>query len=443
MADPRAMPDQIDHILQNHDDAEVDNPNWREDRSYGFIYRRGHVLTRLGDSVRVGRELNGFLRAHNERNAESWTRTGDGQPQQPEPRIQVRREMPGFQLLQFSSGLDNSRVAEPRLPEVLDELDPNLGLGVARPDHVLTAASHSCSATEPDEVPDGVSPFPEPAADACTCGHCTGKGVLVSVIDTGLIENAAGPSPWLSGVQGDVDPYGPGGEILEYTGHGTFSAGCLRTIAPEADVYVERGVQHGGSAYESELASQFAEGLQRNPDIVIFCFAADTRKELSLLGFDAVFEDYVVPAKGLTVLAPAGNEGNRKRKYPAASRSVLGVGALGTDWTKRADFTGYGGWVDVYAPGEDLINAFATGPYVCKWEPDKGKPREFRGRAKWSGTSFSTPIVAGLIAARMSATGESSTEATAVLMDLARANRLREVGPILLPGRSCPGPGVP
>ncbi len=439
MADPRAMPDQIDHILRTHDDAEVDNPNWRNDQSYGFIYRRGHVLTRQGDAVRVGRELNGYLRAYNNRNIESWTRDGD-QPLEPEPQIRVTRNLPGSQLMQFSSGLNNAQVTEPSVPEVLDGLDGTLGLGAARPDHVLTAASHACSATEPGPVDEGVLPSPAVDVDSCTCGHCTGEGVLISIIDTGLIPDAAAASPWLAGVDGDIDPYGESGMILEYTGHGTFSAGCLRSIAPKAEVYVERGLQHGGSAYESELAIQFAEGLQRSPDIVIFCFAADTRKELSLLGFDMVFEDYVTATKGLTVLAPAGNEGTRKRKYPAASHSVIGVGALGTDWKKRADFTGFGGWVDVYSPGTDLVNAFATGKYEYKWEPDKGKVRYFHGQATWSGTSFSTPIVAGLIARRMSATGENSSEATQVLMDLARSNRRRDVGPILLPGEGCPGP---
>ena len=81
------------------------------------------------------------------------------------------------------------------------------------------------------------------------------------------------------------------------------------------------------------------------------------------------------------------------RRETRATAAVLAGRVPGDDLgrgarDRRAEprvLSNYGGWVDVYAPGQNLVNAFGSGPYVCQVAPYAGE-EEVLGLAQWSGT---------------------------------------------------------
>jgi subtilisin family serine protease len=357
----------------------------------------------------------------------------------------VRRVTKGVVELTFDV---DSELARREVPGIVAEIDDELGPGVATPNHVLTVCpSAPCPASEPEEVEAGIEPYPGVRWEN------GGEGVLIYIADTGLLKGAEVNHPWLRGVsseqsthpwlqrvKSEEDPLPPMVQVENnmiqqipgYTGHGTFVAGVARCMAPQADVIVENVLDVAGSALETDFVLKLDKALGLGVDIFLLSIAAPTRNDIALVSLQGWLErlrDY----QGVACVVPAGNDGSRRPCWPGAFPGTISVGALAADTRTRADFSNYGGWVDVYAPGRDLVNAYATGTYRCHVAPYAGDDRTFYGMARWSGTSFSTPIVTGLIASRMSRHGENAQQAVAALMAEARAQAVPGVGPVLLP----------
>jgi subtilisin family serine protease len=296
----------------------------------------------------------------------------------------------------------------------------------------IASTGGSCPADEPVPVAAGSAPDPAVAAD-----RAAGAGVRVVILDTGFDHRTAA-LPWLRGVHGDGDPGISGGNILSYAGHGTFIAGVVRSIAPGADVIVRRAFRPLGVVFEKDLVLELGRALRLDsPDVINLSggTTADSVNGPYLLNrfYDRTLQRY----KGVAVVAAAGNDGQRKQFWPAASPWTVSVGALASDGRSRAHFSNFGGWVDVYAPGQHLINAFPEGTLTYQEPPLAGQTATFSTMASWSGTSFATPVVAGLIAARMSRTGENGRDAAAALIAQAQAAAWPGIGAVLLPEQPC------
>ncbi|SNR24381.1 S8 family peptidase [Blastococcus mobilis] len=331
-------------------------------------------------------------------------------------------------------------VPDGRVPDVLAVIEGRLGPGIASYSYVLSITPvAACPATEPEPPAfpgNDIEPSPPPR---------DGDGehpVRVGVSDTGLLADAARHG-WLQGVTGEADALGgvdlATGEptIPPYGGHGTFIAGVVRCIAPGAEVHVADHLPTGsaGTALDHEVVANLRELLDRGVDVINLSAGSPTIDGAAMLAFEVFHDEDLSEFPEVVIVAAAGNNADDVPFWPAAADWATGVGALAADQLHRAWFSNWGTSADVWAPGEALVNAFASGLYTYTEPPRTGAREVFTGMARWSGTSFATPLVVGLVAARMIRTGETALQARDAVLAAAAARALPGLGPALDPAQ--------
>ncbi len=261
-----------------------------------------------------------------------------------------------------------------------------------------------------------------------------GGGPRVVVLDTGLaaapfdqplLASCVSCDPQVADDVPDAAPAPAGDLDLDpAAGHGTFIAGLILQVAPQADIRVHRVLTGLGDGDEVAIARAIFD-LVGKVDVLNLSFSGYTLEHPALLAAAV----RAVQRAGGVVVASAGNDGTCRPTFPAALPEVVGVGAVGP--SGPAPFTNFGPWVRACAPGVDLVSTFFRGFDGTSVAVGGAEdPDRFDGYARWSGTSFAAPLVAGALAREM-ATGITGAAAVARLIDGAHLLRIPGLGTVV------------
>lgn len=223
-----------------------------------------------------------------------------------------------------------------------------------------------------------------------------GRGVTIAVIDSGI---QLDPTFGTGRVQYVDVGYGTGLSKNAEGGHGTavaaLAAGAspdAQGVAPAANLLGIRVADDNGKSDIFTVAQAIVAAVDRGAQIV----------NVSLGGYDVTQTmlnalEYA-QSRGTVIVAAAGNDQAAQLTWPAADPRVISVGAVDAV-EQQVIFSNSGPQLQITAPGYGVQTAWTDGQRVLM-----------------DGTSASSPIVAGAIAAVMSASpGMNARDAWSVL----------------------------
>jgi hypothetical protein len=237
-------------------------------------------------------------------------------------------------------------------------------------------------------------------------------------------------------------PFSPADHGYPMTDHGLFVAGIINTIAPQASLHLYEVLGEYGVGSIETIAQGMLEALKLcrqlrandfNGKFLVNCsfmlnLPEDGQPAESFPAglMDPSLQVYMrtplvqiiqmLQAEGITIVAAAGNEaqgGPRPpARYPAAFVGVIGVGALPrmpvggnvaaaySNLSEQPPFSGFVTLGGGPAPNQGILGVY-LGPIPGAVPPRGFHPQLLEnetGWAFWSGTSFATPIVTGMLA---------------------------------------------
>lgn len=146
--------------------------------------------------------------------------------------------------------------------------------------------------------------------------------------------------------------------------HGTFSAGIIgatsnnekgvMSIAGDVvNMYLYKAASDKGIGSDIGYgAESLVIAAKNNPQIISLSRGAYINNPKSISFLQKIIDE--IHKKGIIIVASAGNYNKSEKFYPAAFDNVISVGAIDNNLVK-ASFSNYGDWVDIAAPGVDIM----------------------------------------------------------------------------------------
>lgn len=243
-----------------------------------------------------------------------------------------------------------------------------------------------------------------------------GKGVTVAVIDTGIAkvtdldeERLVPGYDFINDEVNASDDQGHGthmaGTIAQMTNNGYGAAG----IAPAVKLMPMKVLTVGGNGTVADLAEAIRLAADRGAQIIALGCSGSGHSRLLHQAINYAHN------KGLVLFAPAGNDNRPEAAYPARYPHVIGMTATSPQ-NLRSRYANFGAWVDLAAPGGEILGEQAIGGIVQNTFDFRSKEGIF---AVYQGTSFATAHGAGVAALIQSIKLLKPQEVAAVLFNSA------------------------
>jgi len=247
--------------------------------------------------------------------------------------------------------------------------------------------------------------------------HTGGSGAVIAIVDTGVDLQH---SDFAGKLTAGYDFVNNDTNADDDQGHGTHCAGIA--AAQGNNGYQTAGVSWGARIMPVKVLSSSGSGTTANiikgVDYAKNNGAHIISMSLGGGGYSQAFQDSINSAwaAGKIIIAAAGNSNTSAVSYPAAYSNVVAVAST-TSTDARSSFSNYGSWVDVAAPGSNIL-ASANGG----------------GTTTMSGTSMATPVVAGL-AALLKTKNTAASNSTIVNRIYSTADKISGTGTYWTQGR--------